>query len=162
MYIVEYLPELGKVQNSKADVTDWLNAGHTIKEFTDYVFDSCLDVLNDYRLQENKDDYTYGIIKTTRDNNKGTKTDKLITNFTIEGINIINRVDTEEEYFEMIIRTNNKQILKRRGSVQVFNDVRKFRDFLNSSDLVFRGTIDILIDLKEWCFKYKKRDNDSL
>lgn len=160
MYIVEYLPELGKVQNDKADVTDWLNAGHTIKEFTDYVFDSCLDVLNDYQLQESKDDFGYGIWKTTMDN-KGVKNKKQICNFTIDGINIINRVDTEEEYFEMIIRTNNKQILKRRGSVLVFNDVRKFRDFLNSSDLVFRGTIDLLIDLKEWCFKYKKRETTT-
>lgn len=160
MYIVEYLPELSKLDNAKADITDWLNAGHTVKEFTDYVFDSCLDVLNDYQLQESKDDYRYGITKLIYDG-KGTKTEKLITNFTIDGINIINRVDTEEEYFEMIIRTNNKQILKRRGSVQVFNDVRKFRDFLNSSDLVFRGTIDILIDLKEWCFKYKKRDTTT-
>lgn len=160
MYIVEYLPELSKLANEKADITDWLNASHTVKEFTDYVFDSCLDVLNDYQLQESKDDFSYGIIKTTVDN-KGIKNKKLITNFTIEGINIINRVDTDEEYFEMIIRTNNKQILKRRGSVLVFNDVRKFRDFLNSSDLVFRGNIDILIDLKEWCFKYKKRDKTT-
>ena len=160
MYIVEYLPELSKLDNAKADVTDWLNAGHTVKEFTNYVFESCLDVLNDYQLQENKDDYSYGIWKTSFDK-RDIKVSKQICNFTIDGINIINRVDTEEEYFEMIIRTNNKQNLKRRGSVQVFNDVRKFRDFLNSSDLVFRGTIDILIDLKEWCFKYKKRDTTT-
>lgn len=160
MYIVEYLPELSKLDNAKADITDWLNAGHTVKEFTDYVFDNCLDVLNDYQLQESKDDYRYGISKTICDS-KGTKTEKLITNFTIDGINIINRVDTEEEYFEMIIRTKNNQIIKRRGSIAVFNDVRKFRDFLNSSDLVFRGNIDILIDLKEWCFKYKKRETTT-
>lgn len=158
MYIVEYLPELGKVQNKKADITDWLNAGHTVKEFTDYVFESCLDVKNLYKLQELKDDFNYGIWKY-KEGKEDTK--KQITNFSIDGINIINRVDTEEEYFEMIIRTNNKQILKRRGSVLVFNDVRKFRDFLNSSDLVFRGTIDILIDLKEWCFKYKKRETTT-
>lgn len=161
MYIVEYLPELAKLANDKADVTDWLNAGHTIKEFTDYVFESCLNVKNDFQLQESKDDLCYGIVKTTYNENKGTKSDKLITNFTIDGINIINRVDTEEEYFEMIIRTKNNQIIKRRGSVLVFNDVRKFRDFLNSSDLVFRGNIDILIDLKEWCFKYKKRETTT-
>ena len=157
MYIVEYLPELSKVQNDKADITDWINDGHTVKEFTNYVFDSCLDILNDYQLQESKDEFGYGIWKTSIDN-KGIKNKKQICNFTIEGINIINRVDTEEEYFEMIIRTNNKQIIKRRGSILVYNDVRKFRDFLNSSDLVFRGNIDILIDLKEWCFKYKKRE----
>ena len=160
MYIVEYLPELSKLDNAKADITDWINAGHTVKEFTDYVFESCLDVKNDFQLQESKDDYRYGITKVIYDG-KGTKTEKLITNFTIDGINIINRVDTEEEYFEMIIRTKNNQIIKRRGSVLVFNDVRKFRDFLNSSDLVFRGNIDILIDLKEWCFKYKKRDTTT-
>lgn len=160
MYIVEYLPELSKLDNAKADITDWLDAGHTVKEFTNYVFDSCLDVLNDYQLQEKKDDYSYGIWKTSFDK-RDVKVSKQVCNFTIDGINIINRVDTEEEYFEMIIRTNNKQILKRRGSVQVFNDVRKFRDFLNSSDLVFRGNIDILIDLKEWCFKYKKRDTTT-
>jgi hypothetical protein len=160
MYIVEYLPELSKVNNSKADVTDWINAGHSIKELTDYVFNSCLNVLNDYQLQELKDNLGYGIWKTAIDN-KGIKNKKQICNFTIDGINIINRVDTEEEYFEMIIKTNNKQTIKRRGSVQVFNDVRKFRDFLNSSDLVFRGTIDILIDLKEWCFKYKKRETTT-
>lgn len=160
MYIVEYLPELSKLANAKADITDWLNAGHTVKEFTDYVFDSCLDVLNEYQLQESKNDLRYGIIKTTIDKN-GVSIRKLITNFTIDGINIINRVDTEEEYFEMIIRTRNNKIIKRRGSILVFNDVRKFRDFLNSSDLVFRGNIDILIDLKEWCFKYKKRDTTT-
>lgn len=159
MYIVEYLPELGKIQNDKTDITDWINAGHTVKEFTDYVFENCLNVLNDYQLQESKDDLCYGIVKTTEKN--AVKTSKLITNFTIDGINIINRVDTEEEYFEMIIRTKNNQIIKRRGSVLVFNDVRKFRDFLNSSDLVFRGNIDILIDLKEWCFKYKKRETTT-
>ena len=160
MYIVEYLPELSKVPGDKLDITDWLNAGHSVKEFTDYVFESCLDVLNDFQLQENKDDYSYGIWKTSMDG-KGVKSKKQIVNFTIDGINIINRVDTEEEYFEMIIRTKNNQIIKRRGSVLVFNDVRKFRDFLNSSDLVFRGTIDILIDLKEWCFKYKKRETTT-
>ena len=150
MYIVEYLPELSKLDNAKADITDWLDAGHTVKEFTNYVFDSCLDVLNDYKLQENKEDYNYGIWKTSFD--KRCKVSKQICNFTIDGINIINRVDTEEEYFEMIIRTNNKQILKRRGSVQVFNDVRKFRDFLNSSDLVFRGNIDIIDRFKRVVF----------
>ena len=160
MYIVEYLPELSKLANIKADITDWLDAGHTIKEFTNYVFDSCLDVKNEYQLQENKDDYSYGIWKTSFDK-RNVKVSRQICNFTIDGINIINRVDTEEEYFEMIIRTVKNQILKRRGSVQVFNDVRKFRDFLNSSDLVFRGNIDILIDLKEWCFKYKKRDTTT-
>lgn len=160
MYVVEYLPELSKLDNAKADITDWINAGHTVKEFTDYVFESCLDVKNDYQLQESKDDYRYGITKVIYDG-KGTKTEKLITNFTIDGINIINRVDTEEEYFEMIIRTKSNQIIKRRGSVLVFNDVRKFRDFLNSSDLVFRGNIDILIDMKEWCFKYKKRETTT-
>lgn len=160
MYIVEYLPELSKLDNAKADITDWINAGHTVKEFTNYVFESCLDVKNDYQLQENKDDYSYGIWKTTFDK-RDVKVSKQICNFTIDGINIINRVDTEEEYFEMIIRTVKNQIIKRRGSVLVFNDVRKFRDFLNSSDLVFRGTIDILIDLKEWCFKYKKRDTTT-
>ncbi|MDF2881689.1 MAG: primase related protein [Clostridiaceae bacterium] len=157
MYIVEYLPELSKVQNDKADVTDWLNAGHTIKEFTEYVFESCLDVKNFWNLQEYKD-LGYGIYKC-KEGNAYDK--KQLTNFTIDGINIINRVDTEEEYFEMIIRTHDKKTLKRRGSILVFNDVRKFRDFLNSSDLVFRGTIDILIDLKEWCFKYKKRDTTT-
>jgi len=160
MYIVEYLPELSKVQNDKADVTDWLNAGHTIKEFTDYVFDSCLDVTNLYKLQEHKDDFGYGIWKYT-DGKEDVKNKKQITNFTIDGINIINRVDTEEEYFEMIIKTHDNKTLKRRGSILVFNDVRKFRDFLNSSDLVFRGSIDVLIDLKEWCFKYKKRDTTT-
>lgn len=160
MYIVEYLPELSKVPGDKLDITDWFNAGHGVKEFTDYVFESCLDVLNDFQLQESKDEYGYGIWKTSIDN-KGIKNKKQIVNFTIDGINIINRVDTEEEYFEMIIRTKNNQIIKRRGSVLVFNDVRKFRDFLNSSDLVFRGTIDILIDLKEWCFKYKKRETTT-
>lgn len=160
MYIVEYLPDLGKVQNDKADVTDWLNAGHTVKEFTDYVFENCLDVLNDFQLQEKKDDFSYGIWKTAYDK-RDVKTSKQICNFTIDGINIINRVDTEEEYFEMIIRIKGNHIIKRRGSVLVFNDVRKFRDFLNSSDLVFRGTIDILIDMKEWCFKYKKRETTT-
>lgn len=160
MYIVEYLPELSKLSNIKADITDWLEAGHTVKEFTNYVFDGCLDVKNEYQLQENKDDYSYGIWKTSFDK-RNVKVSRQICNFTIDGINIINRVDTEEEYFEMIIRTVKNQILKRRGSVQVFNDVRKFRDFLNSSDLVFRGNIDILIDLKEWCFKYKKRDTTT-
>ncbi len=160
MYIVEYLPELSKVPGDKVDVTDWLNAGHGIKEFTEYVFDSCLDVLNDYQLQESKGEYDFGIWKTTLDN-KGVKNKKQIVNFTIDGINIINRVDTEEEYFEMIIKTRDNKTLKRRGSILVFNDVRKFRDFLNSSDLVFRGSIDVLIDLKEWCFKYKKRDTTT-
>lgn len=160
MYVVEYLPELGKVQNDKADVTDWLNAGHTVKEFTDYVFENCLDVLNEFQLQEKKDDFSFGIWKTSFDK-RDIKTSKQICNFTIDGINIINRVDTEEEYFEMIIRTKGNHIIKRRGSILVFNDVRKFRDFLNSSDLVFRGTIDILIDLKEWCFRYKKRETTT-
>ena len=157
MYIVEYLPELSKVPGDKIDVTDWLNAGHSVKQFMEYVFESCLDVRNDFQLQEEKDDHGYGIWKTSFDK-RDIKIRKQIVNFTIDGINIINRVDTEEEYFEMIIRTKNNQIIKRRGSVLVFNDVRKFRDFLNSSDLIFRGTIDVLIDLKEWCFKYKKRE----
>jgi len=159
MYIVEYLPELSKVPGSKLDVTDWLNAGHNVKELTDYVFDSCLDVKNIYKLQEHKD-YSFGIWKCT-DGKEDAKNKKQITNFTIDGINIINRVDTEEEYFEMIIKTQDNRTLKRRGSILVFNDVRKFRDFLNSSDLVFRGSIDVLIDLKEWCFKYKKRDTTT-
>lgn len=157
MYIVEYLPELSKVPGNKLDITDWLNAGHSIKEFTDYVFENCLDILNDYQLQESRNDFNYGIIKTTIDN-KGIKEKKLITNFTIKGINIINKVDTEEEHFEMIIQVKNGQIIKRRGSVLVFNDVKKFRDFLNSLDLIFRGNLEILIDLKEWCFKYKRRE----
>ena len=160
MYIVEYLPELSHVPGGKLDVTDWLNAGHSIKELTDYVFNSCLDVLNIYKLQEHKDDFGYGIWKCA-DGKEDAKNKKQLTNFTIDGINIINRVDTEEEYFEMIIKTQDKKTLTRRGSILVYNDVRKFRDFLNSSDLVFRGTIDTLIDLKEWCFKYKKRDTTT-
>lgn len=156
MYIVEYLPELSKVPNTKVDVTDWLNSGHTVKEFTNYVFNSCLDVLNNSELQEIKDDLNYGIFKITVKNGVEKRTN--ICNFTIVGINIINRVDNEEEYFEITIRTKNQQIIRRHGSVLVFNDVRKFRDFLNSSDLVYRGNIDILNDLKEWCFKYKKRE----
>lgn len=156
--VADYLPELSKVPGEKLDTTDWMNSGHNVSELKDYIFNNCLDIKNLFCLQELdiEEEYKFGIYKFKE--GKDSKDTKQLTNFKIDGINIINRVDTEEEFFEAIIRTKEDRVIKRRGSVQVFNDVKKFRDFLNSSDLIFRGNLDSLIDLKEWCFKFKRRE----
>ena len=152
--IINWLPGIDALNIKGADVTDWINAGHTKKELVDIAYNS-LDILNLFDMQELTDFPNFGIYSFEFDD--GNVKPVQVCNFLIDHVDLIDNRESEEEYFMLNMRIKNNRIIKKTGHVNVFNDVRSFRDFLGSSDLIFRGKVNDLINLKEWVFSYKKR-----
>ena len=153
--IISWLPEIDEINTKGPDVTDWIQHGHTRKELELLVTRS-LDIKNFKKFQEITEFPRYGIYGFEHKDGSVVNNYQ-ICSFTIEYVDLIDNKEKDEEYFILCMKTSNGNIIKRTGHVNVFNDAKQFRDFLDSSALNFKGTLTKLIDLKEWIFSYRKR-----
>lgn len=141
------LPGIKSMGDNK-DVTDWLEAGHTKKDLLN-AFDRSLDLKSEYELQQD----SFGIYKTIT-----TKDDMekkvYLTNFNIISATAIKYVNEDIEGIKLALKTSFGGIIEKMDYVNVFDDPKAFRNFLGSMDLIFKGRIDDLMNLKAWINKY--------
>lgn len=140
------LPGIKELGDNK-DVTDYLEAGHS-KEDLLQAFNRSLDLKNKYELQQN----CYGIYKTIF--NEGDEKKKYIANFNIETAFNIKFMDENLEGIKLVLKSPLGTMIERIDKVNVFDDLKSFRNFLGSMDLVFTGNTNDLMILKVWIRKY--------
>lgn len=141
------LPGIKSLGDNK-DVTDWLDAGHDKKDLLN-AFERSLDLKNHYELQQD----SLGIYKTvlTKD---GDEKKIYMTNFNVISATAIHYVNEDVEGIKLSIKTSFSGIIEKMDYVSVFDDPKSFRNFLGSMDLIFKGRIDDLMNLKAWINKY--------
>jgi uncharacterized protein (UPF0147 family) len=140
------LPGIKSLGDNK-DVTDWLDAGHDKKDLLN-AFDRSLDLKNKYELQQD----SLGIYKTIVKD--GSEKKIYMTNFNVVDATAIHYVNEDVEGIKLSIRTSFSGIIEKRDYVTVFDDPKSFRNFLGSMDLIFKGRVDDLMNLKAWINKY--------
>jgi 5S rRNA maturation endonuclease (ribonuclease M5) len=141
------LPGIKSLGDNK-DVTDWLDAGHDKKDLLN-AFERSLDLKNHYELQQD----SLGIYKTvlTKD---GDEKKIYMTNFNVISATAIHYVNEDVEGIKLSIKTSFSGIIEKMDYVSVFDDPKSFRNFLGSMDLIFKGKVDDLMNLKAWINKY--------
>ena len=77
-----------------------------------------------------------------------------ITNFNIVAAKIIRFVGEGTEGIELVLKSQDGELFTRVGDVNIFNDVRSFKNFLGTMALTFNGGINGLDRLKNWIYKY--------
>jgi len=137
------IKQLGK----GTDVTDWLDAGHSKKDLLN-AFDRSLDLKNKYELQQD----SLGIYKTIIKD--GSEKKIYMTNFNVVDATAIHYVNEDVEGIKLSIKTSFGSTIEKRDYVNVFDDPKSFRNFLGSMDLIFKGRVDDLMNLKAWINKY--------
>lgn len=140
------LPGIKALGDNK-DVTDYLEAGHS-KEDLLQAFNRSLDLKNKYELQQD----CYGIYKTIF--NEDDEKKKYIANFNIETAFNIKFMDENLEGIKLVLKSPLGTVIERIDKVNVFDDLKSFRNFLGSMDLVFTGNTNDLMILKVWIRKY--------
>jgi hypothetical protein len=140
------LPGIKSLGDNK-DVTDWLDAGHDKKDLLN-AFDRSLDLKNKYELQQD----SLGIYKTIAKD--GSEKKIYMTNFNVVDATAIHYVNEDVEGIKLSIKTSFGGIIEKRDYVTVFDDPKSFRNFLGSMDLIFKGRVDDLMNLKAWVNKY--------
>lgn len=140
------LPGIEKLGDNK-DVGDWMETGHTENDLLE-AFNRSLDLKNKYELQQDH----FGIYKTIF--SEGNEKRKYIANFSIETAYNIKFVDENSEGIKLVLKSPLGNIIERIDKVSVFDDLKSFRNFLGSMDLVFTGATNDLMALKVWIRKY--------
>lgn len=133
------------------DVTDWLNAGHDKFDLLK-AFGRSLDLKNKYEFQQDRQ----GIYKIVR-KVKGDEVEEYrvnVTNFKLVEATRITFADEDEEGVKLVLKSPTGHTIERKGLATVFDDVRSFRNFLGTLDLSFKGSIENLVELKDWINKY--------
>ncbi|MBV4439326.1 CHC2 zinc finger domain-containing protein [Clostridium tyrobutyricum] len=146
MFKIINLPGIEELGDNK-DVGDWLEAGHSKKDLLQ-AFNRSLDLKNKYELQQD----CFGIYKTIFSEDDEKK--KYIANFNIETAYNIKFIDENSEGIKLVLKSPLRNIIERVDKVNVFDDLKSFRNFLGSMDLVFTGTTNDLMALKVWIRKY--------
>lgn len=146
-YRVINLPRIEQLGDNK-DVTDWLQSGHT-KEDLLRAFSKSLDLKDKNELQQDKN----GIFKYEYDKKNECHEKSYITNFNILAAKSLSYADAIEG-LELDFKTNQNKRLKRIGYVTIFDDLKAFKNFLNSMEMVFFGKNEDLIKLKQWIARY--------
>ncbi|EJO5346400.1 DNA primase [Clostridium botulinum] len=152
------LPGIKQLGDNK-DVTDWIEAGHNKKDLLD-AFSRSLDLKSKYELQQNNG----GIYKTTF-KEKGEdiiENIKHITDFKLLSATRIRFVDEEEEGIKLVFKSITGDTIERIGKASVFDDVKSFKNFLGTMDLVFSGRVEDLNRLKGWINKYFALENEEI
>lgn len=147
-YRVINLPKIEELGDNK-DVTDWLESGNT-KEDLLRAFSKSLNFKDQNQLQQDET----GIYKYDYDKKNEQYTKIYITNFNLLIAKSINCIDDEVEGLELTLKTYENKQIKRRGYVTVLDDLKTFKNFLNSIELTFLGKSEDLIKLKQWISKY--------
>lgn len=136
------LPGIEELGENK-DVTDWIEQEHGKKDLFE-AFKRSLDLKNEYELQQDWE----GIYKTR----EGKKIH--LTNFKIISASNVKFVEENKEGVEITVQSSLGATVTRSAEISVFDDVRSFKNFLCSFDLVFKGNSNDLMDLKIWIRKY--------
>jgi hypothetical protein len=158
MFKVVNLPGI-KSMGKGADVTDWLQAGHTKEELIKS-FDRSLDLKNKYELQQDNEGIYY--LKKSKDEEDSFKKERL-TDFNILEASKINRVDEGTQNIKLKIKSCiDGKIVEKIGPSKIFDDLRTFRNFLGM-DFSFTGiNVGELVKLKGWVNKYFAVDNSEI
>lgn len=141
------------------DVTDWLEAGHDREDLLNAI-DRSLDLKNMNELQQSKK----GIYKTTFKKTEEGVDEKYryITNFNVIEASRIELVDEEKEGVKLILKSSTGHLYERVGRSTIFNDLRTFKNFLGTMDLVFLGKGDDLGEFTDWVNKYFALDVEKI
>lgn len=144
------LPYLNLLGDNK-DVTDYLEAGHTIEEIIDTFYRS-LDLKNSYEFQQD----LFGIYKTTfeKDSEDPKAIRTLITNFTIMESKLVRNIDENNERILLKLKSATRQTHEIEIRATAFNDVKPFNDALGSMDLTFLGAKKDMTNFKLWVNRY--------
>lgn len=151
------LPNI-KALGDNADVTDWLENGHTKEELLN-AFKRSLDLKDKNELQQDFRGVYYYRYK--RKDNDFVK--EYLTDFNVLEASKVNKVDADVQGINLKIKSciDGKQIEKV-GSSKIFDDLRTFRNFLGM-DFSFTGTnVNELVKLKGWINKYFAIDNKEI
>lgn len=150
------LPGLKDLGDNK-DVTDWLEAGHTKTDLLQ-AFKRSLDLKNKYELQQD----WKGIYKTVfkGDDEEGRKV--YLANFNVIEASNIKFIEEDREGIKLTLKSSLGETIQKVGEVTVFDYLKTFRNFLGSMDLVFKGKIDDLMDLKIWIKTYFAIQNEEI
>lgn len=146
-YRVINLPRIEELGDNK-DVTDWLECGNT-KEDLLRAFYKSLNLKDTNELQQDES----GIFKFEYDKKNEHYVKRYITNFNLLAAKSLNYID-DIEGLELNFKTNQNKKLKRIGFVTIFDDLKTFKNFLNSMEMVFLGKNEDLIKLKQWVARY--------
>lgn len=144
------LPGIEDLGDNK-DVTDWIQSGHTKGNLLE-AFKRSLDLNSKLELQQDWG----GIYKFVTNKQKGEEDEvkTYITNFSVLSASNIKYVDKDVEGVSLTLKSSLGGIVERSGLITVFDDVKSFKNFLNSMELVFNGNIGDLNRLKIWIKKY--------
>jgi len=133
------------------DITDWLESGHTKGDLLE-AFKRSLDLKSKYELQQDWQGIYKTVFKTKNGDEEETKI--YLTNFNIISASNIKFINENKEGVKLVLKSSLNSVIERVGEIIVFDDLRQFRNFLGSMDLIFKGKIDDLMDLKIWLKKY--------
>lgn len=151
------LPGVKSLGDNK-DVTDWLENGHTKKDLLN-AFDRSLDLKSQYDLQQD----SRGIYKLYWDKKEEIYKKFYITDFRLLEAKRMIFVDDESEGVKLVFRSGTGKTIERIVSVTVFDDVRSFKNSLDSMDLAFESTkSEDLTKLKSWINKYWAIENEEV
>jgi 5S rRNA maturation endonuclease (ribonuclease M5) len=162
MFKIVNLPGI-KSMGKGADVTDWLEAGHTKQDLLN-AFDRSLDLKNKKEFQQDNIGIYYTIFSKSENENEPDKsTKKHITDFNILEASKINRVDEGTQNIRLKIKSCiDGKVVEKIGPSKIFDDLRAFRNFLGM-DFSFTGEkVSELVKLKGWVNKYMAIDNDDI
>lgn len=132
---------------NNSDVTDWLNAGHTKQDLFN-AFKGSLDLKNKHELQQD----SLGVYKIVFKNDEEKRVQ--LTNFRVVEAITINYIDRDIQGIKLICKSDTGKIFERVKEVNVFDDVRSFKNFLGVMELSYKGDLKDLVVLKEWINRY--------
>ncbi|MDF2881530.1 MAG: primase-like protein [Clostridiaceae bacterium] len=162
MFKIVNLPGI-KSMGKGADVTDWLEAGHTKRELLN-AFDRSLDLKNKKEFQQDDRGIYYTKFSKSENENEPEKATKVyITDFNILEANKIDRVDEGTQNIRLKLKSCiDGKIVEKVGQSKIFDDLRTFRNFLGM-DFSFTGiNVGELVRLKGWVNKYIAIDNSEI
>lgn len=144
-----------------ADVSDWLNAGHTKEELYDS-FKRSLDLKNRNELQQDKEGIYISKYKKNEDGDKEL-VKEYITNFNVLEASKVDKVDAEIQGIRLKLKSCiSGKVVEKIGGSKIFDDIRAFRNFL-AMDFSFTGkNTNEVVTLKDWILKYFAIDNKEI
>lgn len=151
------LPNI-KALGDNADVTDWLEDGHT-KEQLLQAFERSLDLKDKYELQQDKK----GIYSLTYRKKDDEFIKEYLTDFNLLEASKVEKVDEETGGIRLKIKSCiDGKTVEKVGSSKIFDDLKSFRNFLGM-DFSFMGkNVTELVKLKGWVNKYFAIDNKEI
>lgn len=153
------LPGLKALGDNK-DVTDWIEAGHDKVDLLK-AFSRSLDLKDRYSLQQDNGGIYKIQIKDTESGPVERKS--YLTDFKLIEASRMIFVNEDIEGVKLILKSGTGETIERIGPSTVFDDLRSFRNFLGTMDLVFKATkIDALSDLKSWINRYWAIENEQI